>query len=275
MTGGNVSISEGSDTLAEVKNAINSAGLGITASILKQSDSNYALVLKSTEGAEKAMRVSMGTSKTVTQTTGGVTNTTAEVQSVAGFTSSDISTLNGKTLFFHDGTNSLSVDFSSTPSNLAAVVTAITSASGYSDMDFTVSAGTNALTLTYDSSDGNVNLADVSVLSTGGPDDSALYYLTNYDTNGSNSFNPVRDLSVSQVTQGVINTTAEIQSVTGFNASNLSSLSGKTLFLHDGTNSLSVDFTEEPASLAAVVTAITSSTGYTTWTLQFRQEQMH
>ena len=129
-------------------------------------------------------------------------------------------------------------------------------------MDFTVSAGTNALTLTYDSSDGNVNLTDVSVLSTGGPNDSALYYLTNYDTNGSNSFNPVRDLSVSQVTQGVINTTAEIQSVTGFNASNLSSLGGKTLFLHDGTNSLSVDFAEEPASLAAVVTAITSSTGY-------------
>ena len=48
-------------------------------------------------------------------------------------------------------------------------------------MDFTVSAGTNALH-SYDSSDGNVNLADVGVLSTGGPDDSALYYLTNYDT---------------------------------------------------------------------------------------------
>ena len=40
------------------------------------------------------------------------------------------------------------------------MVTAITSASGYSDMDFTVSAGTNALTLTYDASDGNVELAD-------------------------------------------------------------------------------------------------------------------
>ena len=63
MNGGNVSISQGSDTLAEVKNAINTAGLGVTASILKQSDSNYALVLKSTEGAEKAILMSMGTSK--------------------------------------------------------------------------------------------------------------------------------------------------------------------------------------------------------------------
>ena len=45
MNGGNVSISEVSDTLAEVKNAINSTGLGITASILKQSDP-IALVLE-------------------------------------------------------------------------------------------------------------------------------------------------------------------------------------------------------------------------------------
>ena len=92
----------------------------------------------------------MGTDKTVSQTTQGVTDTTSEVQSVAGFASSDLSALSGKTLFLHDGTNSLSVDFSSAPSNLAAVVSAITSASGYSDMAFTVSAGSNALTFTYD-----------------------------------------------------------------------------------------------------------------------------
>ena len=88
----------------------------------------------------------------VTQTTKGVTNTTAEVQSVAGFSSSEISSLNGKTLFLHDGTNSLSVSFSSTPADLNAVVSAITSATGYSDLNFSVSAGTNALTLTYNSS---------------------------------------------------------------------------------------------------------------------------
>ena len=50
--------------------------------------------------------------------------------------------------------------------NLAAVVTAITSASGYSDLDFTVTAGTNALTLTYSASDGDVPLADVGFLTT-------------------------------------------------------------------------------------------------------------
>jgi flagellar hook-associated protein 2 len=261
-TGGNVTISSGADTLAEVKASINAAGLGVTASILKQSDSNYALVLKSQEGEESAMRISMGTSKTVSQTTTGVLNTTAEVQSVAGFASSDLSSLNGETLFLHDGTNSLSVDFSSTPSDLAAVVSAITSTAGYSNMGFTVTAGSNALTLTYNSSDGNVGLADVSILSTGGPDDSKLYYLTNYDTAGANSYNPAKDLTVSQTTQGVSNTTAEVQSVAGFASSDLSSLNGKTLFLHDGTNSLSVDFSSTPSDLAAVVTAITSATGY-------------
>ncbi len=261
-TGGNVTIESGSDSLAEVKDSINAANIGVTASILKQSDTNFALVLKSEEGAENAMRISSSSSKTVSQTTAGVAGTTSEIQSVAGFSSSDLSGLAGKTLFFHDGTNSLSVDFTSAPANLAAVVSAITSATGYSDMDFTVSAGTNALTLTYSAADGNVDLADVSVLSTGGPDDSKLYYLTNYDTAGASAFNPTEDLTVTQTTAGVSNTRAEVQSVSGFTASDISQLSGKTLFFNDGTNSLSVDFTSAPADLAAVVSAITSATGY-------------
>ena len=262
VTGGNVTIENGSDTLAEVKDAINAADIGVTASILKQSDSNYALVLKSEEGAQNAMRISSSSSKTVSQTTAGVEDSTAEIQSVAGFASSDLSALSGKTLFLHDGTNSLSVEFSSAPSNLAAVVSAITSTSGYSDMNFTVTAGTNALTLTYDSSDGNVDLSSVSVLSTGGPDDSNLYYITNYDTSGTSAFNPANGLSVSQTTQGVTGSTAEVQSVAGFTASDISALSGKTLFFHDGTNDLSVSFSSTPADLAAVVSAITSATGY-------------
>ena len=262
VTGGNVTIENGSDTLAEVKDAINAADIGVTASILKQSDSNYALVLKSEEGAQNAMRISSSSSKTVSQTTAGVEGSTAEIQSVAGFASSDLSALSGKTLFLHDGTNSLSVEFSSAPSNLAAVVSAITSTSGYSDMNFTVTAGTNALTLTYDSSDGNVDLSSVSVLSTGGPDDSNLYYITNYDTSGTSAFNPANGLSVSQTTQGVTGSTAEVQSVAGFTASDISALSGKTLFFHDGTNDLSVSFSSTPADLAAVVSAITSATGY-------------
>ena len=262
VTGGNVTIENGSDTLAEVKDAINAADIGVTASILKQSDSNYALVLKSEEGAQNAMRISSSSSKTVSQTTAGVEDSTAEIQSVAGFASSDLSALSGKTLFLHDGTNSLSVEFSSAPSNLAAVVSAITSTSGYSDMNFTVTAGTNALTLTYDSSDGNVDLSSVSVLSTGGPDDSNLYYITNYDTSGTGAFNPANGLSVSQTTQGVTGSTAEVQSVAGFTATDISALSGKTLFFHDGTNDLSVSFSSTPADLAAVVSAITSATGY-------------
>ena len=65
---------------------------------------------------------------TVTQTTQGVSNTTAEIQTVAGFSSAELSALGGKTLFFHDGTNSLSVDIRSIPDDLASLVTTITSA---------------------------------------------------------------------------------------------------------------------------------------------------
>ena len=262
LVGGSIQIDSDADTLAEVKDTINTAGIGVTASILKQSDTNYALVLKSSEGANSAMRVSVSNALTVSRSTAGVTNTTAEVQSVAGFTSSDISALNGKTLFLHDGTNSLSVEFASAPANLNAVVSAITSAAGYSDMDFSVSAGTNALTLTYDDADGNVGLADVSILSMGGPDDTDLYYLTNYDTGGTKALRPGNDLTVTQTTAGVSNTTAEIQSVAGFTTNQISELNGKTLFFHDGTNSLSVNFTSTPANLNAVVSAITSASGY-------------
>ena len=46
------------------------------------------------------------------------------------------------------------------------MVSAITSATGYSDMNFSVSAGSNALTLTYDASDGDVALANVGYLNT-------------------------------------------------------------------------------------------------------------
>ena len=85
------------------------------------------------------------------------------------------------------------------------MVTTITSASGYSDMDFTVSAGTNALTLTFNSSAGNVELSDVSIL-------------------------PSNSLAVTQTTKGVTNTTAEVQSVAGFSSSEISSLNGKHYF---------------------------------------------
>ena len=84
-------------------------------------------------------------------------------------------------------------------------------------MNFTVSAATDALTLTYDSSDGDVELANVSIL-------------------------PSNSLAVTQSTKGVTGATAEVQSVAGFTTSDVSALNGKTLFFHDGTNSLSVEF---------------------------------
>ena len=239
VTSGDITIDSDADTLAEVKDAINAAGLNVTASILKKSDTNYALVLKSVEGTENALRISSDTGPTdtnlyyltnydtsgtlafnpadgltVLQTTGGVTNTTAEIQSVTGFSASDISGLSGKTLFFHDGTNTLSVDFSSTPADLDAVVTAITSATGYSNMDFSVSAGTDALTLTYNSADGNVGLADVGYLTTVETVTAADAELSIDGVSVTRTSNIITDL-IDGVTLTLNNTTSSAETVSG------------------------------------------------------------
>ena len=52
-----VNIASGNGTLAGLRDAINAADADVTASILKTSASSYALVLKSREGADHAMRI--------------------------------------------------------------------------------------------------------------------------------------------------------------------------------------------------------------------------
>ena len=52
-----VNLATGSGTLADLRDAINSADMNVTASILKTADSTYALVLKAREGAAHAMRI--------------------------------------------------------------------------------------------------------------------------------------------------------------------------------------------------------------------------
>jgi flagellar hook-associated protein 2 len=52
-----VTISSGADTLGGVRDAINAANINVTASIIHKGDSNYALVLKSREGASHAMQI--------------------------------------------------------------------------------------------------------------------------------------------------------------------------------------------------------------------------
>ena len=47
----------GSRTLTDVRDAINNAGIGVTASIIEVSNGNYSLMVKSAEGAEQALRV--------------------------------------------------------------------------------------------------------------------------------------------------------------------------------------------------------------------------
>ena len=52
-----VTIASGADTLADLRDAINSADMQVTASILKTSDTTYSLVLQSREGAAHAMQI--------------------------------------------------------------------------------------------------------------------------------------------------------------------------------------------------------------------------
>lgn len=57
IEGGTVELADGADTLAELRDSINAAGLPVSASILKKGDSNYALVLQAEEGFEQAMQI--------------------------------------------------------------------------------------------------------------------------------------------------------------------------------------------------------------------------
>ena len=84
-----VSLASGSGTLADLRTAINDADMDVTASILKTSDTTYALVLKAREGAAHAMRI------TATEDAGAAglsnfsyTSADASVQTVAA---SDVS----------------------------------------------------------------------------------------------------------------------------------------------------------------------------------------
>ena len=52
-----VTLATGSGTLADLRDAINNAGMQVTASILKTSDTSYSLVLQSREGAAHAMQI--------------------------------------------------------------------------------------------------------------------------------------------------------------------------------------------------------------------------
>ena len=56
-TAATVTLATGGGTLADLRDAINNAGMQVTASILKTSDTSYSLVLQSREGAAHAMEI--------------------------------------------------------------------------------------------------------------------------------------------------------------------------------------------------------------------------
>ena len=52
-----ITLSAGADSLTNLKDAINAAGMDVTASIVKTTGTNYSLMIKSREGAAHAMRI--------------------------------------------------------------------------------------------------------------------------------------------------------------------------------------------------------------------------
>jgi len=84
-----------------------------------------------------------------TTTSTSLTASTTGTSSVAAVYSGAVATLTENTTYtFNDGSNTLTVDIDS-GADLATQVAAIQAADGYSDLDFAVSAGTNAFTMTY------------------------------------------------------------------------------------------------------------------------------
>ena len=258
--------------------------------------------------AGKTMTLSDGTntishtfspgSLNVTETTAG-TSSVVEVQSITGLDATGLANLAGQTLTLSDGTNSITHTFDTAPADLNAMVTSLTNATGYANLDFGVTAGTNALTLTYKaagvkslttaSTSSPANLAAIVTGLQGATGYSALNFgvtagtnaLTlTYEANGAvalataETFDPNDNIATQNITIGtqssftVSETTAgsgsvaEVQSVAGFNNTGLTNLAGQTVTISDGTNSIEHTFTTAPANLAAVVTALQGATGY-------------
>ena len=99
-TSSTLSLTAGSTSITDVKDAINNAGIGVTASIIEVSTGNYSIMLKSPEGVANAMRVTTSLSGSAVnvmkydpQNTGSLGDTATQVVSAsdAAFTIDGIS----------------------------------------------------------------------------------------------------------------------------------------------------------------------------------------
>ena len=87
----------------------------------------------------------------VSVTTEGSTNV-IEMQSIEGFDVNGLNDLAGQTITISDGVNSIRHKFNIAPSNIVNLVTSLKSATGYSNLNFDISEGSDELILTYKSS---------------------------------------------------------------------------------------------------------------------------
>jgi flagellar hook-associated protein 2 len=99
-TSSSLSLTTGATSLSDVRDAINNAAIGVTASIIEVSTGSFSLMVKSPEGAENAMRITtslsgaaVGVMKYDPENTGSFADTATEVVSAsdAAFTIDGIS----------------------------------------------------------------------------------------------------------------------------------------------------------------------------------------
>jgi flagellar hook-associated protein 2 len=89
-TSSSLSLTTGATSLTDVRDAINNAAIGVTASIIEVSTGSYSLMVKSPEGAENAMRITASLSGTAVnvmkydpENTGSLADTATEVVSAS------------------------------------------------------------------------------------------------------------------------------------------------------------------------------------------------
>lgn len=94
-----ITLANGADSLSELRDAINASDMQVTASIIKTSEGNFSLMLKSREGASHAMKITASADSGSSALAGIDLTTNASGNSIEQVAASDVSmTLDGVTI---------------------------------------------------------------------------------------------------------------------------------------------------------------------------------
>ena len=137
-----ITLASGADSLSELRDAINASDMQVTASIIKTSDSNYSLMLKSREGAAHAMKITASADSGSSALAGIDFTTNVSGNSIEQVAAQDVSmTLDGVTITRDSNT----VD--DLISGVSLKLNAVTTASGGDTLSATYSEDTAMLAM--------------------------------------------------------------------------------------------------------------------------------